>query len=155
MKFAELLGRMTAAAARGTGAEVAACFTADGVYHDVFYGAQRGRAAIVDMIENRFHGDAADFVWELHDPVTDGTTGYARYTFSYSSRLPGCEGRRAIFEGVAICRLKRGLIAEYREIANVYPALSMLGFADERIARFAARQARELVERAGSRHREG
>jgi hypothetical protein len=153
MDFAALIRTMTAAAARGAGAEVAACFTGDGVYHDVFYGAFRGHAAIADLIENRFHRDGADFLWDIHDPVASADIGYARYTFSYRSRLPDCAGRRAIFEGVAICRLRDGLIAEYSELANVYPALARLGFADARLARFAAREARELAERAGARHR--
>jgi len=153
MDFDALLTRMTDAAARGAGREVAACFTPDGVYHDVFYGAHRGHAAISAMIEDRFHGDAGDFVWELHDPVAAGDIGYARYTFSYRSKLPGSEGRRAIFEGVAICRLGAGLIAEYREVANVFTGLAMLSFPEARLARFAARQARDLAERAGPAHR--
>jgi len=152
MEFATLIARMTGAAARGAGAEVAACFTADGVYHDVFYGAFQGHAAIADLIETHFHRDAADFLWDVHDPVASGEVGYARYTFSYTSKLPDSTGRRTIFEGVAICRLRDGLIAEYTELANVFPALAMLGFADARLARLAARQARELTQRAGPRH---
>ena len=46
MEFADLIGRMTRAAAAGDGAGVADCFTDDGVYHDVFYGTFTGRAAI-------------------------------------------------------------------------------------------------------------
>jgi len=152
MDFADLITEMTGAAARGDGAAVAACFCADGVYHDVFYGAFAGREAIAEMIGGHFHRDATDFRWDIHDPVAAGDTGYARYTFSYTSKLPDCAGRRAIFEGVAICRLRDGLIAEYREIANVYPGLALLGFADARLARFAARQAEELRERAGAAH---
>ena len=134
MDFAELITRMTGAAARGAGAEVAACFAVDGVYHDVFYGAFQGHAAIADLIENHFHRDATDFIWDVHDPVSSGEVGYARHTFSYVSKLSDIAGRRTIFEGVAICWLKDGLLAEYTELANVYPALSMLGFADARIA---------------------
>jgi ketosteroid isomerase-like protein len=153
MDFAALIERMTGAAARGAGAEVGACFTEDGVYHDVFYGAHQGRAAIARMIEECFHRDGEDFRWDIHDPVASGEVGYARYTFSYTSKLPESAGRRAMFEGVAICRLRDGLIAEYRELADVYPAFSLLGFPDARLARFAARQARELWDRAGPAHR--
>ena len=112
MAFGELIRRMTAAAVAGDGAGVAACFTPDGVYHDVFYGEFQG-AEIATMIEDRFHRDAKDFIWDVHDPVEGDGIGYARYVFSFTSRMPGHEGRRACFEGVAICRLKPdGLIAE-------------------------------------------
>ena len=103
MSFAALLSAMTAAVCRGDGAAVAACFTPDGVYHDCFYGAFEG-VAIASMIEGFFHRDAGDFRWDLHDVVDDGRTGYARYVFSYTSKLPEAQGRRAIFEGVSICR---------------------------------------------------
>ena len=43
MSFAHLITRMTQAAVAGDGAGVAGCFTADGIYHDVYYGAFRGR----------------------------------------------------------------------------------------------------------------
>lgn len=147
MPFAEIITSMVAAACRGDGQEVADCFAPDGIYHDVFYGAFRGRAEIVRLIEEHFHRDGMDFRWDLHDPVEVDGTGYARYVFSYRSRLPGCEGRRAVFEGVAICRLEGGLIADYREVANAATGLSLMGFPDARLARFVAKQAAELTAR--------
>ncbi len=147
MTFAERISAMGRAACAGDGAGVAACFTEDGVYHDVFYGAFKGRAAIADMIENYFHRDGADFRWDMHDPVDDGETGYARYVFSYRSKLPEAAGRRSIFEGVAIARLRDGLISDYREVANAVTGLSMMGFAPERLGKFIARQAAELEAR--------
>jgi ketosteroid isomerase-like protein len=155
MKFADLIRRLGAAAVLGDGAGVAACFTPDGVYHDVFYGSFKGPDAIADMIENRFHRDAEDFRWDMHDPVEANGVGYARYVFSYRSKLPGHEGRRAVFEGVAVCRLRDGLIADYSEVANAVTGLSMLGFEVERIGKFAARQARELCARGESEGHSG
>ena len=146
MSFAALITAMTQAACRGDGAAVAACFTPDGVYHDCFYGAFQG-PAIVQMIEAFFHRDACDFRWDLHDIVDDGHTGYARYVFSYESKLPGASGRRALFEGVSICALRDGRIASYREVANSAVGLHALGFAPERIAKLLAREARELAAR--------
>jgi len=144
--FAELITDMTQAACRGDGAGVAACFTPDGVYHDVFYGAFEG-AEIVRLIEEHFHRDGRDFRWDLHDPVEGAGIGYVRYVFSYTSRLPGHEGRRALFEGVAICRLSAGRIAEYREVAEASTGLSLIGFPEARLAKFVARQARALAAR--------
>src|SRR5207247_68161 len=60
-------------------------FTEDGVYHDVFYGAFAGRAKIAELIDDWFYRTATDFRWDMHDPVSDGETLYARYTFSYRS----------------------------------------------------------------------
>jgi hypothetical protein len=147
MSFAELISHMIDAACRGDGGGVAEYFTPEGVYHDVFYGSFRGRAEIARMIDRFFHRDGQEFRWDIHDPVDAGGTGYARYVFSYRSRLAGYEGRRAVFEGVAICRLEDGLIADYREVANAATGLKLLGFADARLARFVARQAAELTAR--------
>ena len=123
MSFAELIGRMTTAAAAGDGAGVAACFTEDGVYHDVFYGAFAG-SEIVGMIENYFHRDGENFRWDIYDPVDNGNVGYARYVFSYDSKLDEFAGKRALFEGVAVCQLKGGLIESYTEVANAATGLA-------------------------------
>jgi len=145
--FAALMNAFTAAAVAGDGARFAGLFTEDGVYHDVFYGEFRGRGAIADMLENRFHRDAGNFRWDMHDPVRAGDLGYARYVFSYDSKLKGCEGRRGMFEGVSLLRLDGELIHDYREVANVGPGLVTLGFAPERIVRILGREAHELAER--------
>lgn len=146
MAFADLIARMTSAAVAGDGAGVAACFTPDGVYHDVFYGAFKG-PDIADLIENYFHRDGKNFRWDLHDPIDDGAVGYVRYVFSYDSKLDDFAGRRAIFEGVAVCRLNGGLIDSYTEVANAATGLSDLGFSPQRLAKFVAKQSAELSQR--------
>jgi len=115
--------------------------------HDVFYGEFAGRARISAMIEQWFHRDATDFRWDMHDPVFDGRTLYARYVFGFRSRLPGAEGRRAVFEGVSIMTIQEGQIAAYREVANPAPGLVDLGFAPERIAKLMARDGASLKAR--------
>ncbi|MBS0528467.1 MAG: nuclear transport factor 2 family protein [Proteobacteria bacterium] len=132
---------------RRDGKSFAALFTEDGVYHDVFYGAFAGRAKIAELIDDWFYRTAEDFRWVMHDPVSDGTTLYARYTFSYRSKLPEAKGARAMFEGVSIMRLRDGLIESYREVANTAPAFVDLNFAAERIAKLMARQGAELKAR--------
>jgi ketosteroid isomerase-like protein len=129
------------------GRAFAELFTADGIYHDVFYGAFAGREKIAAMIDDWFYRTATDFRWDMHDPVTDGTTLYARYTFSYRSTLPEADGARAMFEGVAIMTLREGQIASYREVANTAPAFVDLKFAPERIAKIVAKQGAELKAR--------
>jgi ketosteroid isomerase-like protein len=145
-KFADLMKAFAAAAVAGDGARFAALFTEDGVYHDVFYGAFRGRAAIADMLENRFHRDAENFRWDMHDPVRNGDIGYVRYVFSYDSKLADAEGRRGMFEGVSILSLDGDQIQSYREVANAGPGLVSLGFAPERVAKILGRAARALAE---------
>ena len=126
------------------GAAFAELFTEDGVYHDVFYGAFEGRAKIAELIDDWFYRAARDFRWDMHEPVTDGTTLYARYTFSYHSTLPEANGARAMFEGVAIMKLRDGRIASYHEVANTAPGFVDMNFAPERIAKIAAKQGAEL-----------
>ncbi|QQS14271.1 MAG: nuclear transport factor 2 family protein [Rhodospirillales bacterium] len=126
------------------GARFARLFTDDGVYHDVFYGAFQGHARIASMIEDWFYKTATDFRWDMHDPVFDGRTLYARYTFSYRSLLPEAKGARAMFEGVSIMRIRDGRIAEYREVANAATGFVDMNFAPERIAKILKREGDEL-----------
>jgi len=144
--FATVITRMTAAAAKGDGQAVADCFTEDGIYHDCFYGSFQGRL-IADMIENYFHRDAKKFLWEVMDPVEQNGMGYVRYMFSYESRLEEAEGRRALFEGVCVCRMRDGKIEEYREVANAGTGLQLIGFPPKRLAKFMQREVDELLER--------
>ena len=129
------------------GAAFADLFTEDGVYHDVFYGAFAGRAKIAGMIDDWFYRTATDFRWDMHAPVSDGETLYARYTFSYRSTLPEAKGARAMFEGVAIMRLRDGRIAEYYEVANAATGFVDMNFAPERIVKIVARQGAALKAR--------
>lgn len=129
------------------GQSFAALFTEDGVYHDVFYGAFEGRAKIAEMVDDWFYRTAEDFRWDMHRPVSDGTTLYARYTFSYRSKLPEANGGRAMFEGVAIITLRDGKIASYHEVANTAPAFVDLRFAPERIAKIVGKQGEALKAR--------
>jgi ketosteroid isomerase-like protein len=138
------------------GAAFAALFTEDGVYHDVFYGAFAGRAKIAEMIDDWFYRTATDFRWDMHDPVSDGTTLYARYTFSYRSLLSQANGGRVMFEGVAIMTLRDGLIVEYHEVANTATGFVDMNFAPERIAKIVAKQGAVLKARPEmKRHLEG
>lgn len=124
---------MTQAICRGDAAAAAGCFTESGVYHDGFYGEFKGRAAIADMVTRHFHGAAKDFSWTLSDVVAEGDRGYASYDFSYTSKIPGSEGKRTGFSGICKVGLKDGLIERYEEIFERAQVLARLGFADERI----------------------
>ena len=141
MKFESLLERMTVAICRGEADAAAECFTSDGAYHDGFYGEFRGRAEIARMVREFFHRDACDFEWKVFDAVSDDRIGYARYEFSYVSRIAGSEGRRVGFPGISCCELESGLIRRYGEIFERAPVLVRLGFADQRILKSVKRWA--------------
>ena len=147
MSATAMLRKFCDAVERHDGAAFAALFTEDGVYHDVFYGAFAGRAKIAEMIDDWFYRTATDFRWDMHGPVSDGRTLYARYTFSYRSLLPEANGARVMFEGVAIMTLRDGLIAEYHEVANTATGFVDMNFAPERIARIMAKQGAALKAR--------
>lgn len=148
--FADLMARFTGAVCTGDAAAAAACFTDEGAYHDVFYGTFRGRAAIVDMIENHFYRDGEELRWDMFDPVSDGKTGYVRYIFSTKVKTTG---QRSIFEGIVCARLKDGLFDDYDEVANTAPGLSMSGAPDATLLRFSTRQAAALRARGeAARH---
>jgi hypothetical protein len=114
------------------------------VYHDCFHGTFAGREAIASLVDDWFYRTAENFHWTFHDPVFDGATLYARYAFSYRSRLEGSPATRTGFEGVAIMRLRDGLVQEYREVAHTGPVLAALNFAPERIAAIMARHDRQV-----------
>jgi ketosteroid isomerase-like protein len=147
MNLSAMLRAFCEAVEQRKGGAFAELFTEDGVYHDVFYGAFEGRAKIAEMIDDWFYRTAADFRWEMHAPVSDGETLYARYTFSYRSLLPEAKGARAMFEGVAIMKLRGGKIASYHEVANTATGFVDMNFAPERIAKIVARQGAALKAR--------
>lgn len=141
--FRTLLERMTQAICHGDGAAAAACFVPDGIYHDGFYGAFRGREAIRGMVENHFHANARDFSWALTDALSDGKLAYARYAFSYTSKIAGSEGQRVFFAGIAQARLENGLIAHYSEVFDRGLALAQMNFEPARIVKSLKRWAEE------------
>ena len=132
--FTQTLDAFAAAVAANDGAALAGLFTEDGVYDDGFFGAYEGRPAIGRML-GHFHDTGANFRWDFFDAMSDDTRGYARYRFSYASRMPGSEGRPVLFEGMAFFTLRDGLIRHYREVFDRGLALAQQDFAAERIKR--------------------
>jgi hypothetical protein len=142
-QFRALIERMTQAICRGDSAAAADCFIREGVYHDGFYGEFRGREAIRNMVEKHFHGNARDFSWRLSDALSDGSLGYARYDFSYISKLPGSAGERVFFSGISRVRLQGGLISRYDETFDRGIALVQMNFEPARIVKSLKRWAEE------------
>lgn len=143
-EFAALLRALTGAAEAGDGERFARCFSEDAVYHDYVYGDHRGRAAIAEMLENLFHRDAADYHWEMFDPVSDGALGYAWSLSTFTSKLPEFAGKRVIIDGMSRFELQGGLIRDYSESVNAGVAMVQLGVAAPRMEKVMQRWARQL-----------
>jgi hypothetical protein len=91
------------------------------------------------MLENKFHRDGRDFVWQMIDPVSDGTTGYARWIFSYVGKMPQTEGRVVLMEGVGLFKLSGGLIKRYADVALTGEVMVQLGLPPEKLAQVLGR----------------
>ena len=148
--FSNLLRDFAAAVEAGDGTALAALFTEDGVYDDIFYGAFHGRAAIGDMLEKIFWRDGKDFLWEFLDPVSTAEVGYASWLFSYTSTTKHNRGRRCGFEGVGVFHLRDGLIARYEDRCNAVAPLRDMGVPFEVIDRLARKWHSAFLARAGA-----
>ena len=139
--FIKLLDQFTSSVEAGTGKTLASLFTEDGIYHDTFYGTFKGPAAIAQMLEGLFWGDAEAFLWDMMDPVFDTKrqVGYARWVFSYTSTMDDSVGKRVVFDGISQFHLKDGLIKVYREVFSAGLALVQLEMDPKRTTRILER----------------
>jgi SnoaL-like domain len=146
-EFAVLLDQFTRSAESGNGARFAAHFTQDAIYYDYIYGAHKGRADIAHMMQDLFHCDAADYRWEMFDPVFDGAMGYAWSLSSFTSKIPRFNGQRVVIDGMSRFLVRDGLIAEYRESVNGGVAMAQLGVDPDRMPKVFKRWTGWLKER--------
>jgi hypothetical protein len=134
-EFAGLLNDFTLSAESGDGARFASHFTEDAIYYDYIYGLHQGRADIAHMMRDLFHRDAADYRWEMFDPVFDGVMGYAWSLSSFTSKIPQFKGQRVVIDGMSRFIVRDGLIVEYRESVNGGVAMAQLGVEPARMTK--------------------
>ena len=146
-QFARLLNDFTLSAESGDGARFAGHFTEDAIYHDYIYGAHKGRADIAHMMQDLFHRDAADYRWEMFDPVFDGIKGYAWSLSSFTSKIEQFKGQRVVIDGMSRFIVRDGLVAEYRQSVNGGVAMTQLGVAPDRMTKVFKRWTGWLKER--------
>ena len=144
MEFAAVLKEFSGAVESGDGRRLAALFTPDGVYHDTFYGEFKGPQAIREMLEQRFYRDADAFRWDFFEPVSDGKTAYAKWAFSYTSKMPQNAGRRVVLEGTSQFLLSGGKIRHYGEVFNSGAAFVQLGVEPARMEKVFRRHVEAL-----------
>jgi len=146
-EFALLLNALTLSAESGDGARFGKHFTEDAVYYDYIYGAHKGRVDIAHMMQSLFHRDAADYRWEMFDPVFDGEKGYAWSLSSFTSKIPQFKGRHVVIDGISRFLVRDSLIAEYRESVNGGVAMAQLGVEPDRMTKVFKRWTGWLKER--------
>ena len=146
-EFARLLNEFTRSAESGDGARFGKHFTEDAIYYDYIYGAHQGRAEIAHMMQSLFHRDAADYRWEMFDPVFDGEKGYAWSLSSFTSKIPQFKGQHVVIDGMSRFLVRDGLIAEYRESVNGGVAMAQLGVEPDRMTKVFKRWTGWLKER--------
>src|SRR6202158_4510406 len=146
-QFARLLNDFTLSAEPGDALRCASHFTEDAIYYDYIYGAHKGRADIAHMMQNLFHRDAADYRWEMFDPVFDGELGYAWSLSSFTSKIPQFAGQPVVIDGISRFIMRDGLIAEYRESVNGGVAMAQLGVEPDRMTKVFRRWTGWLKER--------
>src|SRR5437764_14560899 len=103
-EFSALLNEFTLSAESGDGARFASHFTEDAIYYDYIYGPHKGRAEIAQTMQELFHRDAADYRWEMFDPVFDRAMGYAWSLSRFTSKIPQFEGQAV--ESAGMSRLR-------------------------------------------------
>src|SRR5258707_14794878 len=87
------------------------------------------------MMQELFHRDAADYRWEMFDPVFDGVKGYAWSLSSFISKIPQFKGRPVVIDGMSRFIVRDGLIAEDRESVNGGVAMQQLGVETDRMTK--------------------
>ncbi len=132
--FEALLDKFTACVAGNDGSAFAGLFTSEGTYDDYFFGTHRGRPAIAAMLA-RFYEGGEHYRWEFFEPLSDGRIGYARYRFSYRSKVAESAGKPVMFEGMSVLHLRDGLIERYAEVFDRGTAFVQLGFPAGKVAR--------------------
>jgi SnoaL-like domain len=138
--FPAVLEKLAAAVVANDGAALAALFTEDGVYDDGFFGVHQGPGALAAML-TKFHATGTNYRWDFFDPLTDGRIGYARYRFSFASKMRGAKGKPVVFEGMSLLEFNGDRIARYSEAFDRGVAFVQQDFPAEQVQKILAKVA--------------
>jgi len=69
----------------------------------------------------------------MYDHVFKDGIGYARYRFSFNSKIPDYLGKKVVIAGISFFRIKRNLIVEYNESVNGGLAMVQLGISSKKM----------------------
>ena len=131
--FEKVTKDLTQSVCNNDGDGIANLFVDQGVYHDYIYGSFKGRKNIKSMLNNYFHRDAKNFTWEMSDHVFKENIGYAKYMFTFTSKIPEYLGKKVVVSGISFFRFKFNSIVEYSEVVNGGIAMIQLGVKAEKM----------------------
>jgi len=116
------------------------CFTETASYHDTFFGAHTGRAALRAMFERMFR-EGREYAWTMETVLEQRELAAAEWTFSYvvTDAIPRSAGRKVRFPGMSVFELRDAKITAYREYFDKGAALLQLGFKAESLAKVLSR----------------
>ena len=131
--FIKVTEELTKRVCNNDGETFANLFAEDGIYHDYIYGSFKGKKNIKFMLNNLFHRDAKNFYWEMSDHIFRDNIGYAKYMFTFTSKIPEYLEKKVVISGISFFRFKLNSIAEYSETVNGGIAMVQLGVKPEKM----------------------
>ena len=131
--FEKVTYELTQSVCKNDGESLANLFADNGVYHDYIYGSFKGKKNIKLMLNNYFHRDAKNFFWKMSDHIFRAEIGYAKYMFTFTSKIPEYLGKKVVVSGISFFRFKLNSIVEYSESVNGGIAMVQLGVKPEKM----------------------
>ena len=131
--FENVTHELTQSVCDNDGENLANLFADDGVYHDYIYGSFKGKKNIKLMLNNYFHRDAKNLFWKMSDHIFREDIGYAKYMFTFTSKIPEYLGKKVVVSGISFFRFKLDSIVEYSEAVNGGIAMVQLGVKPEKM----------------------
>ena len=131
--FKNVTHELTQSVCDNDGENLANLFADDGVYHDYIYGSFKGKKNIKLMLNDYFHRDAKNFFWKMSDHIFREDIGYAKYMFTFTSKIPEYLGKKVVVSGISFFRFKLDSIVEYSEAVNGGIAMVQLGVKPEKM----------------------
>ena len=131
--FEKVTQKLTQSVCNNDGESLVNLFADYGVYHDYIYGSFKGKNNIKCMRNNYFHRDAKNFYWEMTDHIFRDNIGYAKYMFTFTSKIPEYLGKKVVVSGISFFRFKFNSIVEYSESVNGGIAMVQLGVNPEKM----------------------
>ena len=85
------------------------------------------------MLNDYFHRDAKNLFWKMSDHIFREDIGYAKYMFTFTSKIPEYLGKKVVVSGISFFRFKFNSIVEYSESVNGGIAMVQLGVKPEKM----------------------
>ena len=101
--FEKITNKLTKYACNNEGDKFADLFVDNGIYHDYIWKLSRKNIKL--MLNNYFHRDAKSFYWKMYDHVFKDNKGYAKFRFSFTSKITQFKDKRVVVSGISFLNL--------------------------------------------------